>query len=268
MRAIRLVAINVFRELVRDRILYSLVLFAILLIVAAVVVGQLTGGEDIKIIKDLGLAAIAVFGLLMAIFIGVGLVWKDVERRSIYSLLSKPIRRWEFVVGKFCGLALTLLVNVAVMTAVYYLVLAYMGSQATPFQRLAWLAPTVDPMLMVAIGLIVMELTLVTALALFFSTITGPFLSALLTFGLWVAGHFNADLRALETFVDSAPITLIGDVLYFVLPNFAAFDVKAPVVYGQPVPVAYVATTVLYGLVYAAFVLLATVAVFQRRDFK
>ena len=268
MGAIRLVTINVFRELVRDRILYSLVLFAVLLIAAAVVVGQLTGGEDIKIIKDLGMAAIAVFGLLMAVFIGIGLVWKEVERRSIYSLLSKPVRRYEFVVGKYCGLVLTLLVSVAVMTAAFYAVLAYMAWMATPLQRLAWTAPATDPAMLMAIGLIVVELMLVTAIALFFSTVTGPFLSALLTLGLWVGGHFNADLRGLEAFVDATGVALAGDVLYYVLPNFSAFDVKAQVVYGQPVGAGYIGLTALYGFVYVAFVLVATVAVFARRDFK
>ena len=99
MRVIYRVAVSVFRESVRDRVLYSLLVFAVLLIAASYLLGQLTAGQDLKIIKDLGLAAIATFGLFIAIFIGVGLVWKEVDRRSIYSLLSKPVRRHEFVKG-------------------------------------------------------------------------------------------------------------------------------------------------------------------------
>ena len=268
MRAMYLVAVNVFRELVRDRILYGLVVFAVLLIVASLIIGQLTGGEDIKIIKDLGMAAIALLGLLMAVFVGIGLVWKEVERKSIYGLLSKPIRRYEFVIGKFAGLALTLTVNIAIMTAAFYLVLAYMGSQALPLQRQAWPSPATDPAMLIAIGLNLVELILVTAIALFFSTVTGPFLAAVLTLGVWVAGHFNADLRGLEAFVESEVIARIGDVLYYALPNFAAFDVRAQVVYGQPIPATYVALTVLYGAIYAAFLIAGTIAVFSRRDFK
>ena len=117
MSAILRVAVSVFRESVRDRVLYSLVLFAVLLIGVSYLIGQLTAGQDIKIIKDFGLAAISIIGLLIAVFIGVGLVWKEVERRSIYSVLSKPIRRYEFLLGKYFGLALTLAVNVAVMGA-------------------------------------------------------------------------------------------------------------------------------------------------------
>ena len=119
MRIIGQVAVNVFKESVRDKVLYNLVAFAVLLIAVSYLLGQLTAGQDVKIIKDLGLAAIATFGLLIAVFIGIGLVWKEVERRSIYSLLSKPMRRPEFILGKYAGLALTLLVNVTVMTAAF-----------------------------------------------------------------------------------------------------------------------------------------------------
>ena len=142
------VAVSVFRESVRDRVLYSLVLFAVLLIGVSYLIGQLTAGQDIKIIKDFGLAAISIIGLLIAVFIGVGLVWKEVERRSIYSVLSKPVRRYEFVLGKYFGLALTLLVNVAVMTASYYAVLAYMATTFPPEVRAAWPAPAADPALL------------------------------------------------------------------------------------------------------------------------
>src|SRR5918992_6258303 len=128
MRAIPHVAVHVFKESVRDKVLYNLVAFAVLLMSASYLLGQLTAGQDVKIIKDLGLAAIATFGLLIAIFIGIGLVWKEVERRSVYALLSKPIRRSELVLGKFAGLALTLVVNVSVMTAAFYVVLAYMAT--------------------------------------------------------------------------------------------------------------------------------------------
>jgi ABC-type transport system involved in multi-copper enzyme maturation permease subunit len=111
------IAVNGFRESVRDKVMYSLVAFAVLLIAASYIIAELTAGQDVKITKDLGLSAIAIFGLFMAIFIGIGLVSKEVERRSIYALLAKPIRRFDIVIGKYLGLVLTLLVNVAVMTA-------------------------------------------------------------------------------------------------------------------------------------------------------
>jgi ABC-type transport system involved in multi-copper enzyme maturation permease subunit len=262
------IAVNVFKESVRDKILYNLVVFAVLLMAASYLLGQLTAGQDIKIIKDLGLAAIATFGLLIAVFIGIGLVWKEVERKSIYSLLAKPIRRSEFVLGKYCGLALTLFVNVSVMTIAFYLVLAYMGWRELPSVRASWPAPATDPAMLKAVALIFVELLLVTGIALFFSTFSSPFLSASLTLGLWVIGHFNADLRQFENVVDSPIAAWLARGLYYVLPNFAAFDVKAQVVYGQAVPAQYIALTALYGAVYLALLLTAAVVIFSRRDFK
>jgi ABC-type transport system involved in multi-copper enzyme maturation permease subunit len=262
------VAVSVFRESIRDRVLYTLVVFAVLLIAASYLIGQLTAGQDIKIIKDLGLAAIGIFGLLMAVFIGVGLVWKEVEQRSIYSLLAKPIRRHEFVLGKYCGLALTLIVNVTTMTAAYYLVLACMAATFPPDVRAAWPAPAADPALLRAIGLVTLALLLVTAVAVLFSTFSTPFLSVMFTLAIWVIGTFNADLRNLEAVTDSRAAAHAGRALYYLLPNFSAFDVKLQVVHGLPVPWAYVGAMAAYGLLYVALLLVAAIAVFSRRDFK
>ena len=262
------VAVNVFKESVRDKVLYNLVAFATLLIAVSYLLGQLTAGQDVKIIKDLGLAAIATFGLLIAVFIGIGLVWKEVERRSIYSLLSKPMRRHEFILGKYSGLALTLFVNVAIMTVAFYAVLAYVNMQFLESVRAVWPAPATDPGMLRAIALIFLELLLVTAIALFFSTFSSPFLSAALTFGLWVIGHFNADLRNFEAVVESRPAAYLARGLYYVLPNFAAFDIKTQVVYALPVSASYVAATAAYAVVYIALLLAAAIMIFSRRDFK
>jgi ABC-type transport system involved in multi-copper enzyme maturation permease subunit len=267
-RAIVHVAVNVFKESVRDKVLYNLVLFAVLLMAAAYLIGQLTAGQDVKIIKDLGLAAIDTFGVLIAIFIGIGLVWKEVDRRSIYSLLSKPLRRSEFVIGKYAGLALTLVINIGVMTVAFYLVLAYMATQFPPEARASWPAPATDLQMLRAIGLIIVELLLVTAVALFFSTFSNPLLSAALTLGLWVIGHFNADLRHFDQVVDSRAAAYLAKGLYFVLPNFDAFDVKDQVVHALPVPMRYLVTTALYGSAYIAMLLVGAASIFSRRDFK
>jgi len=194
-KATAAIAVNVFRESVRDKVLYNLVLFAILLMGASLLIGELTAGQDIKIIKDLGLSATSVFGLFIAVFIGIGLVSKEVERRSIYSLLSKPIQRSQLVVGKYVGLVLTLTVNIAAMAAAQYAVLAYMRWGVPETVARAWEAPPLDPALLIAIGLILVELMLVTAIAVFFSTFSTSMLSAALTFGLFIVGHFSADLR-------------------------------------------------------------------------
>src|SRR5512136_455768 len=254
------VAVNVFRESVRDKVLYNLVFFAVLLIAASYLLSQLTAGQDVKIIKDLGLAASSLFGLFIAVFIGIGLVWKEVERRSIYSLLSKPLRRRDFILGKYLGLVFTLLVNLAIMAAALYLVLAYYGWTSPESLSRAWEAPAVDPALLEAFALIFVELMLVTAIALFFSTFSSPLLSAALTFGLFVIGHFNADLKHFESVVASPVAAWVARALYYVLPNLAPFDIKSEVVHGQPVAAGYLLLTSAYGLVYIAALLVAAAA--------
>jgi len=235
-RTVRLIAVNVFKESVRDKVLYNLVVFAVLLISTSYLLGQLTAGQDLKIIKDLGLASISTFGLLIAIFIGIGLVWKEVEKRSIYALLSKPMGRGELVLGKYCGLVLTLAINVVVMTVALYAVLAYMGWAGDRAAVMVSPAPPTDP--------------------------------AMLTAGIWVIGHFNDDLRNFGAVVRSPTAAWVGRALYYVLPNFAAFDIKAQVVHGQTVSLGYVGLTILYGLTYLTLLLVAAVTIFSRRDFK
>ena len=268
MRATAAIAINVFRESVRDKVLYSLVLFAIVIVGVSYLLGQLTAGQDVKIIKDLGLSAISIFGLFIAVFIGIGLVSKEVERRSVYSLLPKPIHRYQLILGKFAGLALTLTVNLAIMAVALYGVLWFMSSNVPADVQRAWDAPGLDPALLKAIGLILVELWLVTAIALFFSTFSTPILSAALTFGLFIVGHFSTDLRNFDQVLDSLAAQRVARALYWVLPNLAQFDVKSQVVHGQPVPFGYMVLTSGYAALYVATLLAVAVCVFSRRDFK
>jgi ABC-type transport system involved in multi-copper enzyme maturation permease subunit len=267
-RATAWIAVNVFRESVRDKVLYNLVLFAILLMGASYLIGQLTAGQDIKIIKDLGLASIAIFGLFISVFIGIGLVSKEVERRSIYSLVSKPIHRYQLVLGKYAGLVLTLAVNVGIMVAGFYLVLAYMQWMAPPDMLLALDGPALDPRMLKAVVLTFTELSVVTAIALFFSTFSSPMLSAAFTAAFYVAGHFSADLRNFNQIVDSKLVSIVTRGLYWLLPNLAPFDVKNQVVHALPVPLGYIAMTMAYGAAYIGVLLAMAVLIFSRRDFK
>jgi Cu-processing system permease protein len=262
------VAVSVFRESVRDRVFYNLLLFAVLLVGASVLVGQMTAGQDVKIVKDLGLSATSLFGLFIAVLVGIGLVWKEVERRSAYSLVAKPIRRASIVFGKFLGLALTILANVAVMAAVLYAVLAYMDRVTPENIRVAWEAPALDPALLVAFLLIYVQLLVVTAIALFFSTFSSPMLSAALTLGLYVIGHFNADLKHFDAFMPATSLVWLLRALYYLLPNLAPFDVGAQIVHGRAVAPGFVILTIAYAAIYIAFLLGLSAWVFSRRDLK
>lgn len=262
------IAVSVFRESVRDKILYNLVFFAVLLIAVSYLLSQLTAGQDMKVIKDLGLAAMSLFGLFIAVFIGIGLVSKEVEKRSIYALLAKPIRREEFVIGKYLGLVLTLFVNLAIMAIAYYGVLGAVAWIDGSWQRPHWEAPAVDPALLKAIAMIFLQLALVVAVALFFSTFSSPMLAAALTFGVYVVGHFNADLKNFERVIDSKPVAYVARALYYLLPNLAPLDIKSDVVHGVHVPAMYLLLNTGYSLVYMAVLVSAATFIFRRRDFK
>jgi ABC-type transport system involved in multi-copper enzyme maturation permease subunit len=268
MREIGLVALAVFRESVRDRVPLTIVGFGVLLVAGSYLISQMTAGQDLKIIKDLGLSAISILGLLIAVIIGIGLVAKEVEKRSIYSLLSRPLTREQLILGKYAGLTMTLAVNIGAMSLAFFLMLIYQQWIWPASQQAVWDAPAADPRLLIAIGLIFAELMLVTAVALFFSTFAGPITAILLTLGLWIAGHFNADLRHFEEVVNSPAAAWLARGVYYVLPNLAPFDVKAEVVHGVAVPASHVALTAAYALVYIAMLLLAAMAVFRKRDFK
>ncbi len=252
------VAINTFREAVRDRVLYNLVLFALLMIGAAILVGEISIGIERLVIINLGLTAISIFGLVMAIFIGVGLVYKEIEKRTLYSLLAKPIRRWEFLVGKYTGLLLTLAVNTAFMTLGLAAALFYVGRH---FERS-------DASILVAIYFILLEFALVTALALFFSCFTSPMLSTLYTLGIYITGVFAGDIRTIGDFTQNPAILAITRTLYYLVPNFHNFNAIAAAAHGDSIPFSLIWQNTLYAALYVALLLLAASAVFSRRNLK
>lgn len=266
--AIRKVAVAVFKESVRDRVPYSLVLFAVVLMAASFLMSRLTAGQDLKVIKDLGLATMNAIGLLIAIFIGTGLVSKEVERRSIYAVLAKPLSRSSFIVGKYLGLVFTLAANLGMMTIAFYAMMQYMAVTTDDWIKQGWRAPALDPRLLVPVVLIGVQLMLTTAVALFFSTFSSPLLAMLLTLGVWVAGHFSGDLRNFQAAVDSPAAIALARGLYYALPNLAAIDVKNDIVHGRAVPWQSVGIGVAALLSYVGVLVTGAVLIFNRRDFK
>jgi ABC-type transport system involved in multi-copper enzyme maturation permease subunit len=248
------VAANTFRETVRERVLYNLVFFAVLMTLSGLLLGQLSIRQDEKILKDIGLAAMDLFGTLIAIFIGTGLVSKEIERRSLYPLLAKPLSRGEFFLGKFAGLAFTLLVNVAVMTA--GLALTLLATDRRP-----------DPGLLGAVYPILLGLLLVVAFAMLFSTQTSAALAAVLTVGVVVAGRFADVVRNMREVAPGVPPWL-SETIYGILPNFRNFDFKDKVAYGEAVSGGVLAWVTLYGFAWIAIVLALGLVSFRSRDFQ
>src|SRR5256712_13656850 len=226
-RRVGAIARNAFREAVRDRVLYNLVVFALLLIDGAIFLGELSAGQEAKIIVDLGLSAILLFGVFIAIFVGVGLVYKEIERRTLYAILSKPIGRGEFVLGKYLGLCLTLLVNVAIMGVGLSLALVYVKRGWDPLVVRIW----------PAVLLTYVELIILTGVAMLFSSFSSPALSALLTFFVFVIGHFSSDLKTLSQSTLSMPTRWFFAGLYYLLPNLANYNAITAAAHGlSPAP--------------------------------
>lgn len=246
------IALNTFREAIRHRILYLLLAFAVVMISFAHILSLLTVGSEEKIIRDFGLASIDVFGVLTSVFIGVGLVSREIERRTVYTLLAKPIHRFEFILGKYAGLAVTLLVNTAVMALWFFLVLAVKGM--------------FEPRLILAVAMLYAQFLLITALAVLFSCLSTPILSSVLTLSLYVVGHLLWSLRLLEARIASETGKVLCRVLYYLLPNLGNFDVKGEIVHGLAVDPGRYAFAAAYLLLYGAAVLAGACAVFQRRE--
>jgi len=258
MRRAGVVALNTFREAVRDRVLYNLVFFALLMMAAAIAVGQISIGIEQTVIVSLGLSAISVIGLLISIFIGVALVSKEMDKRTLYALLAKPVRRWEFLLGKFAGLVLTLAVNTAAMALGLLLVMICMKHS---LERS-------DAVVLVAVYFILLKLALIVALALLFSCFTTPLLAILFTVGLYIVGLYVQELRDLPVEVMSPAMAAFTKWLSYLLPNFENFNVMAMAAHGRAVPGALILQNTLYTVVYCTIVLTAAAAVFSRRNLK
>jgi Cu-processing system permease protein len=258
MSRVAVVALNTFREAVRDRVLYNLVFFALLMMAAAILVGQISIGIENIVIITLGLSAISVIGLLIAVFIGVGMIWKEIDKRTLYALLAKPVRRWEFLVGKFAGLVLTLSVNTAAMAAGLWLALLYI--QHAQERN--------DLTVLIAVYFILLKLALVVALALLFSCYTTPLLAILFTAGLYIGGLFVQEMRNLRADL-MGPVLRAGlRWLSYLLPNFENFDVMASAAHARAIPASLVAQNTLYAILYCAVLLTAASLIFSRRDLK
>lgn len=251
------IASNTFREAVRDRVLYNLIAFAVLLSGAAILVGQISIDIEKLVVINLGLTAVSLFGVVIAIFIGIGLVSKEIEKRTLYTVLSRPVQRWEFIVGKFLGLAGTLVVNTLFMAIGVFAALLYVAHK---FQ-----GP--DAWVLVALYFIILQFLMICSLALLFSSFSSPLLSAVFAFSLFVIGNFSEDLRNFAAMSTGFAKWLTTAAAY-VVPNFSALNVVSSVAHGQPVSGSLIFYNTIYALLYSIMALCAAVLIFQRRNLK
>src|SRR6185437_997336 len=251
------ITLNTFREAVRDRVLYNLVVFVLLLVASAPLFGEISIGMERLIVVNVGLTAISIFGVIISIFIGIGLVSKEIEKRTLYTILARPVRRWEFIAGKYFGLMLTLVVNTALMTLGLFIALFMFAREQSGS----------NSGLVVAIYFTVLELAMVTAITLLFSSFSTPIFSAIFTFALFVIGTFAADLRNFAALAHGAAKWLVTAAAYAV-PNFASLNVISRVAHDQHVAGTLVLYNSIYALLYSGAVAAAAVLIFERRNLK
>jgi ABC-type transport system involved in multi-copper enzyme maturation permease subunit len=232
------------------------VLFVLLIIASAILLGDLTDGQEARTIVNIGLNAMLLFGTFIAIFVGVSLVSKEIDKRTVYAVFSKPVRRSEFIVGKYLGLCLTLLVNTAIMGVGVSLALIYVNGPR--------LALTVWG----GVYLIFIELTILTAVAIVFSSFSSPALSALLTFFVFIIGHLSSSLRELSGVLESRTATLVFEAIYYLFPNLAHFSFRTESANGLIPSVEMLVGGTVYAAIYCVVMLTIAVLIFSRRNFK
>jgi ABC-type transport system involved in multi-copper enzyme maturation permease subunit len=251
------IASNTFREAVRDRVLYNLIAFALLLSGAAIFIGQISIEIERLVVVNLGLTAVSLFGVVIAIFIGIGLVSKEIEKKTLYTVLSRPVRRWEFIVGKFFGLAGTLVVNTFFMAIGVFAALLYVAHKFS----------ATDAFIFVALYFIILEFLILCSLALLFSSFSSPLLSAVFTFSLFVIGSFADDLRGFSAMTHGITRWIATAAAYLV-PNFSALNIISAVAHQQSVGGQLILQNTFYAVFYTAMVLSGAVLIFERRNLK
>jgi Cu-processing system permease protein len=251
------IAANTFREAVRDRVLYNLIAFALLLSGAAILIGQISIDIERLVVVNLGLTAVSLFGIVIAIFIGIGLVSKEIEKRTLYTVLSRPVRRWEFIIGKFFGLAGTLVVNTFFMAIGVFAALLYVAHKFSAS----------DAFILVALYFIILEFLIICSLALLFSSFSSPLLSAVFAFSLFVIGSFADDLRGFAALTHGLTRWIATAAAYLV-PNFSTLNVISAVAHQQSIGAQLILQNTLYALFYTAVALSGAVLIFERRNLK
>ncbi len=249
------IATNTVRESVRSKLLYGLLFFAVLLIGAGAVVATLSYVEQERILQDVGMGSVRLFGVAIAILVGINLIHREVDRRTVYTILSKPLSRGEFLVGKCLGLTLTIWLQMAIMGA------AFVGVSIATGAKLG--APHLAFFFLTGV-----ELALVVAIATFFSAFTTPVLAAFFTTGTWSVGHLSRQLRDLGASSHSPSLEWVTWLVHRVLPDLESFNLTSEAAHLLPVTASDWLLPALYGAGYLALVLFAAVAVFERRDLR
>jgi ABC-type transport system involved in multi-copper enzyme maturation permease subunit len=246
------IARNAFKETIRDKILYGILGFALLFLVSTLFFGSISLGEDTKVIKDLGLAGIYIFSIIIAVFLGSQLIYKELEKRTIYIILSKPVSTLQFILGKYLGLLLSMLLNVAIMSIIYLGVIFYKGGG-------------IDTVSLWSLLLLIFELSIFIAISILFSSFTAPLAGTLYAVIILYIGHsLEMVKKAAEKSGQLAKFA--ADIVYYVFPNLEKFNIRNMVVYNVEPTVSQILYPIIYSILYTTVLLWLANLLLKKRD--
>ncbi len=253
MNVLSVIALNTFKETIRNKVLYNILLIAGVVLLLSMTFGELSVFSRSQVMADFGMATMSLTGLLLAVFIGVGMIGMEISTKTVYGVITKPIGRAPFIIGKFAGLFVTLMVNLIIIAAIFMVSIHLLGGE------LNWGVIS-------AITLIMMEMAVIVAAAIFFSSFTTPTLAAIFTLAFYAAGHLNTAITMGTRQAQNAIWQTVLQIIYYILPNLDHFNIRTQVVYGQPVAEGFFALALLYGTLYTAILLVLSVWVFSSKD--
>jgi len=253
MKTILIIAVNTFMETIRNKVLYNVLLVAGVVLVLSISFGDLSVFSRVQVMTDFGLATLSITGLLLSIFIGIGMLGMEITNKTVYGILTKPVTRSSFIIGKFSGLLAVLLLNFALITLFFLAVIHFMGG-AVHFRLLS------------AVLLIAVEMAVIISASIFFSSFTTPTLAAIFTAGFYIAGHLN-DLMSIGADQQNNPVwKFFLNTFYYVIPNLEHFNIRTRIVYDLHVSSGYIAWAAVYGVLFTVLFLLLSTALFSRKD--
>ncbi|MCP4218925.1 MAG: ABC transporter permease [bacterium] len=252
---LKAIALNTFKEAVRNKVFYLLIAFGILSALSSKIVSMLTIGDEVKVLKDVGLASVSFFSVLIAVFTGINLIFKEIDKKTIYNILSKPISRSNFILGKFIGLSFTLLVALASMALIFFLFL-FLATGEAPLNVLLYFV------------FLYMELLILTAVSILFSSFSTPILSSIFTIALYLIGQVLWTFNLFKERLATLPEKIIAHFIYYLLPNLDKYNIKGMVVMKETIDSGMVLDAITYAVVYISAVLLAAILIFNKKEFQ
>ena len=267
MNKVLTVAKNTFIEAIRDRVLYSLVIFAIIIIASSLIFSTISAEQYNKIVKDFALTAISIFGILLSVFLGMGLVYKEIEKKTVYNIFSKPLQRYEFILGKYLGLALTILVITISMLVISLIIVFYIETKYKSF-ILYYYAGHYYSEFLLAVYFEYLEFLIIIGVALVLSSFTTPILAVLITLLVFAVGRSSSDIKSFAEEIQNPVASIFSEIIYKVIPNLEKFNFRSEAVYGGEITLNLILNTTAYAIIYVLILLFLSIVIFERREFK